>query len=77
MRETSSKTSLPGLPLQHSDVELQQIHHGWHEVLPEVPADILPAQQDVESGDVGQAALTGQPREDRLVELLPAVPHGG
>ena len=68
---------LPGLPLQHRDVELHQVHHGWHEVLPQVPADVLPAQQDVESEEVAEAAMRRQLRENCQVEGLAAIPHRG
>ena len=68
---------LPGLLFQHRDVELHQVHHGWHEVLPQVPADVLPAQQDVESEEVAEAAMRRQLRENCQVEGLAAIPHRG
>ena len=78
--ETSSQTdkmSVPRLPFQHRDVELHQTDHGGHEHLPQLPADVLHAQQDIESGDVAETSLGRQLREDGQVKLLPTVPHAG
>ena len=76
--ETFSKTNkmlVPGLPFQHCDAELHQIDHNGYELLPQLPTDVFHAQQDVESGDVGETALGCQLREDDLVKLLPTVPQ--